>query len=210
MDSQPQNLNRATAIIILVVIVSIIIIGGYFLWKNGGKSNTNNNSSIIKIYQDNTYHYSFSLPDAALPIQGNSTTNSTSIINGFAQFTIPSYLSEGVELIPSLQIGVNENKEYFINNPRTNLNLSDYITANEINSFRGEIEKKESVTNGKKQILICEKRVPGNCAFYLLTNDGEYVIRGSLDYPRQGPRSYKKDVTLEEAFQIMRISIQLQ
>lgn len=204
MDNQPQNLNRTTAIIILVVIVSIIIIGGYFLWKDGDKSNANNNSSIIKIYQDNTYHYSFSLPTTVM-----SMTNSTSIGNGFMQFTVSSYLPEGVELIPFIQIAVLENKEFFTDNPKINLSLPEYIKTNELISFRGETEQKTNIVNGAEQILVCENKIPANCTFYLLSEDKKHVIQGSLAYPLEGPRSSKNDATLEAAFKQMKQSIKL-
>lgn len=178
-------------------------------------------------YQNLQYNFSFTLPRNTSPLTVSKNGKNIAIITSqeanavirdvatiemtsqMLQFSLPSYIPEGSELIPFVQIEVDRNEGVVQDSNTQQLTLSDYVRINEKNVFIGEVKSSKEIINGQDQIIICEKDIPANCAFYQFTKDGQHVIKGMLVYPVQGRRSQKTDPALEAAFRKMRTSIEV-
>lgn len=174
------------SILISSIIAALLLCALSFSYSNYWKS--------IR-YSETTNRISFVLPRDVRPIGDLKTTFSE-----FQQFTVPTYVTEGSEMIPYLQVSTSENASYFTAEPKTHLSLDEYYFANVVKQFGDNPVVNRRTVDGHEQLRVCTSKGQRLCNAIFVSADGSKVISFILGYPLQGPRSTVRDTILEKAY----------
>lgn len=149
-------------------------------------------------YTETSSSFSFLLPRSIRPIA--SSENS---FQEFQQFSVPSYVNEGMDMFPYLQVSTYQNVDLSIPNSTTKLSLGTFLEKNLLTQFGENPSITRLNINGREQLRACSTNGVRLCNAIMKSKDETKVISFILGYPIQGPRSTNNDEALEKAYSQM-------